>query len=76
MSHVTKTEPTNQIKFQTQFLLNLTKKRFLSFLILIFAGPKRGRPTPGFSIFVCSFVRSFIRSFVRLFGGSEGRSSP
>ena len=31
---------------------------------IIFAGPKRGRPTTGFSI--------FIRSFVRSFGPSEG----
>ena len=28
---------------------------------VIIAGPKRGRPTPGFSIFIRSSVRSFVR---------------
>ena len=32
----------------------------------VFAGPKRGRPTPGFSIFICSLGRSLGRSLVRL----------
>ena len=39
---------------------------------LVFAGPKRNRPTPGFSILVRSFVCSFVRPVVRL----SGRLSP
>ena len=31
----------------------------------IFAGPKKGQPTPGFSIFIRLIVRSFDHSFVR-----------
>ena len=39
----------------------------------IFAGPKRGRPTPGFSIFIRSYVRPFVRSYVRPFVRSSVR---
>ena len=54
---------------------NLLTKRVMVVLFLVFAGPKRGRPTPRFSIFVCPVIRSsvclsirpFVRPFVRLF---------
>ena len=35
-------------------------------LSYIFAVPKRGRPTPGFSIFIRSFIRLFGATFVSL----------
>ena len=37
-------------------------------LVCIFAGPKRGRPTPGFSIFMRSDVRSLVRLLRSNFG--------
>ena len=40
--------------------------------IIIFAGPKTGRPTPGFSI----FIRSVGRSVGRTDGRTDGRTSP
>ena len=38
----------------------------------MFAGPKRGRPTPGFSIFIRSLVCSFGGSDVRLLRSNFG----
>jgi hypothetical protein len=32
-----------------------------TYFYFFIAGPKRGRPTPGFSIFICSSARSFAR---------------
>ena len=39
------------------FCLKCKKIKFLQTTYIIFAGPKRGRPTPGFSIFIRSDVR-------------------
>ena len=33
---------------------------YICFTVSIFAGPKRGRPTPGFSIFIRPSARSFV----------------
>ena len=35
------------------------------FFGLFFAGPRRGRPTRGFSIFVRTYVRLYVRPYVR-----------
>ena len=32
---------------------------------MFIAGPKRGQPTPGFSIFIRTFVRTFVRPSLR-----------
>ena len=44
---------------------NFKRLHDLIFFLFFFAGPKGGRPTPGFSIFIRTSVRPYVRTYVR-----------